>query len=163
MLDERRLAGAVGADEAVDLARGGVEGDAHRARSYRRCIDRTLTSTTVCPIAYFSTSAGSALSPGFMATLRSRTIRRMSSALKFNWCASASKASMRCSMMRRRSPERQLRGTPFRNERSRAAALVHDSRDLQFVVGLHDCVWRHLQLQRQRPDGRELFAGLEQP
>src|SRR5580765_454941 len=59
-------------------------------------------------------------------------------------------------------PERQLLA-PFRDERSGAAAHVNDSRALQFLVRLHDRVRRHLQLQRQCPVGRELFAGLEQP
>ena len=60
-------------------------------------------------------------------------------------------------------PQRHLLRTPLRDERARPAALVNDSRDLQFAVRLHDRVWRDLQLQRQRPDGRQLFAGLKQP
>ena len=86
----------------------------------------------------------------------------MSSAVKFNWCASASRRVDALLDDAAPLPERQLR-TPFGDERARAAALVNDARDLQFAVRLHDRVWRHFQLQRQRPDGRKLFAGQEQP
>ena len=60
-------------------------------------------------------------------------------------------------------PKRHLLRTPLRDERARPLALVNDSRAFQFAVRLHDRVWRDLQLQRQRPDGRQLFAGLKQP
>src|SRR5262245_42692342 len=103
MLEKRRLASSVGAHETVDLARGGAESHtleggltAERSREVIN-VDDKLSH------AYLLTFAGSLLVPDSIAARRSSTIRKMSSAVKFNWCASANRASIRCSMMRCRS------------------------------------------------------------
>src|SRR5262245_48747326 len=98
MLEQRRLARAVGAHEAVDLARGRLEGDAVEGFLARER-PREIVDVDYFVSHFFSPffdSAGS-LVPVITAS-RSRTIFRMSSAVKLNWCASASRPSMRCSI-----------------------------------------------------------------
>src|SRR5262245_23981562 len=102
---QRGLARAAGAHEAVDLARGGLEGDAVEGflvrERPREIVDVDyFVSHFFSPFASFFNSAGSP-APVITAS-RSRTSLRMSSAVKLNWCASANRASMRCSITRRR-------------------------------------------------------------
>src|SRR5690606_7085660 len=51
---------------------------------------------------------------------------------------------------------------PLRNETAGAAPLVNDAARFEIVVGLDDGVRRDFELQRERPDRRQLLAGLQQ-
>jgi hypothetical protein len=59
-------------------------------------------------------------------------------------------------------PERHLLRPSLRDERARPLALLNDARDFQLAIRLHDRVGRDFQLQRQRADRRQLFAGMKQ-
>src|SRR4030095_13887721 len=102
MLDERRRAGAVRADQPADAPLRDVEVHAIEREPAAERARQIVDVDEHVFHRYLSPFAAAAASRG-IAARRSRSTRRMSSAVKFNWCASARSASTRCSMMRCRS------------------------------------------------------------